>query len=260
MMVKYTELIEDLQLKLGRGQASEVVPPVVEDGLIFYVDAARSSSYSGSGTVWNDISGSNRNVTLFNNPTYTSEGGGMILFDGTNDRAVTTNNFNPVLSEKTMVAWVRVDDINSTGGGVIGVGYDLTTPFTYAEFDAITYNETNDGWGFGSDSFSRTFWTGVKETSNTQYVMITAVYKEGSNNYKMYRNDELIGQGTENILPINRSDAYFWLGYRTIYGNYEGYFDGSIGVGMIYDRALSLAEVQQNFEAFKERVTKEIQK
>ena len=32
-------------------------PPIVTDGLVFYVDAANKQSYPGSGTTWTDLKG-----------------------------------------------------------------------------------------------------------------------------------------------------------------------------------------------------------
>ena len=60
---------------------------VVTDNMVVYLDAGNNSSYSGSGTSWNDISGNSNNFTLINGPTYSSSDGGAIVFDGTNDYA-----------------------------------------------------------------------------------------------------------------------------------------------------------------------------
>ena len=59
-------------------------PNIIEDGLVFAVDAANKKSYPGSGTTWADLAGSN-NGTLINGPTFDSGNGGSIVFDGTND-------------------------------------------------------------------------------------------------------------------------------------------------------------------------------
>ena len=59
-------------------------PNIVTDELVLALDAASPRSYPGSGTVWNDLVGSN-NGTLTNNPTFDSGNGGSIVFDGTDD-------------------------------------------------------------------------------------------------------------------------------------------------------------------------------
>ncbi len=60
-------------------------PNIVTDGLVFAVDAANPSSYvSGSG-VWKDQTINQNNGTLINGPTFDSENGGSINFDGTDN-------------------------------------------------------------------------------------------------------------------------------------------------------------------------------
>ena len=43
---------------------------IVKDGLVLCLDAAKKDSYPRSGTLWNDISGGQRNGTLINGPTF----------------------------------------------------------------------------------------------------------------------------------------------------------------------------------------------
>ena len=229
----------------------ELVPAsatYVTGGLIYYVDAGNASSYPGSGTTWTDLSGQSRTTTLYNGPTYDSGNGGALIFDGTNDYAQVASGFNPNITVKTMIGWCKLNSITQQGGGLIGAGYVNSDPQT---FDAIVYNETNQGWGFGSNGFSRTFWSGVKETSTSDWVMITAVYESGTNGYKMYRQTSLIAQGTQSVLTINNASSGYWLGKR--HAGTTGPLNAYISVGMIYNRALSSTEITQNYDYFKGR-------
>mgnify|MGYP006275839483 CR=1 FL=1 len=61
---------------------------LVTNGLLFNLDARNSTSWPGSGTSWNDISGNIRNCSLVNGPT---GGTNAIEFDGTNDYAQFAN-------------------------------------------------------------------------------------------------------------------------------------------------------------------------
>ena len=67
-------------------------PRIPTSGLIFYLDAANTRSYPGSGTTWTDLSGNGNTGTLTNGPTYSSANGGQIVFDGSNDNAVVLNS------------------------------------------------------------------------------------------------------------------------------------------------------------------------
>ena len=55
---------------------------MVTDGLVLYVDARNTSSYSGSGNTWNDLSGQGNNGTI-TGATYNNSG--WFNFDGSND-------------------------------------------------------------------------------------------------------------------------------------------------------------------------------
>ena len=59
---------------------------IITANLVQYLDAGNSSSYSGSGTTWSDLTASAVNGTLVNSPTYSSsEGGGSFLFDSVDE-------------------------------------------------------------------------------------------------------------------------------------------------------------------------------
>jgi len=62
-------------------------PKIVEDGLIFYLDAANPRSYDGAGTTWTDLTTDKANGTLVNmtSSNLIEENGGVFTFDGTND-------------------------------------------------------------------------------------------------------------------------------------------------------------------------------
>jgi len=58
-----------------------VGPKIVTDGLILCLDPGNKKSYSGSGTVFYDLS-KNNNGTLVNSPTFTTENKGEFTFNG----------------------------------------------------------------------------------------------------------------------------------------------------------------------------------
>jgi|9_EtaG_2_1085328.scaffolds.fasta_scaffold07313_5 hypothetical protein len=78
-------------------------PNVIEDGLVFAIDAGNTKSYPGSGTTWSDISGQGNNGTLTNGPTYSSADGGYFTFDGTDDYVQFTST-----SVQTICFWGRL--------------------------------------------------------------------------------------------------------------------------------------------------------
>jgi len=67
---------------------------IPQNGLQLLLDAANTKSYPGSGTTWTDLSGNGNTGTLTNSPTFTTDNGGAIRFDGTNDYVVVADTAN----------------------------------------------------------------------------------------------------------------------------------------------------------------------
>lgn len=217
---------------------------IITSGLVLALDAGSIKSYPGTGTIWFDRSGNNFNGTLTNGPTFNSANGGSIVFDGTNDYVV-TSNFTPNVTNKTLSGWVKLSSISQQGGGLINL-----QSTDGSSFDAIVYNETNQGWGFGSNNFFRTAWSNVKETSTSDWVNIVATY--ANSDYRLYRNGILILNTTSfSALNFNFSSNSL-LGYRHLGGG-GAFLAGNIAIGMIYNRVLSASEVLQNFTATRGR-------
>ena len=90
------------------GQTDKVVtnidyPPITTNGLVLNLDAGFIPSYPKNGTTWYDTSSVGNNGTLVNGPTYSSDDGGTIVFDGSNDR-VDCGTFS--VSYLTVSTWV----------------------------------------------------------------------------------------------------------------------------------------------------------
>jgi hypothetical protein len=62
-------------------------PNIVTSGLTIYLDAGFTTSYPKGLSTWYDMSPNLNNSTLTNGPTYSSDGGGSLIFDGVDDYA-----------------------------------------------------------------------------------------------------------------------------------------------------------------------------
>ena len=71
--------------------STELIPNIINNSLILYLDASNKSSYPGTGTVWYDLSGNNNDFNL-NGPTFDLSG--FFDFDGTNDYARTVSTLD----------------------------------------------------------------------------------------------------------------------------------------------------------------------
>ena len=161
------------------------------------------------------------------------------------DTALTSSSFTPNISNKTLAAWCKLNSLSQTGGGLITLELD-----DGSVFDSIVYNETSNGWGFGSNSYARTAWSGVSESSINSWVYLCATYS--NNDYKLYRNGvQILGTSSFTTYTFSGSSRVL-LGKRHTGGS-TPFLAANIAQSTVYNRALSAAEVLQNYNALKGR-------
>lgn len=108
--------VTSLTLPAAATAASAVTPSLAgDDQLRLYLDAGLTSSYAGTGTTWNDLSGSANHATLVGTPTFVSAGTASHLrFDG-NGGTTTTGQHAAApplgdLTAWTIEIWARLLD------------------------------------------------------------------------------------------------------------------------------------------------------
>lgn len=120
---------------LVNGVFDEFTGVTVTDGLVLHIDASQTTSYPGTGTTWNDLSGNGRNGTLVNGPSFNTLSGGGITFDGVDDYA--DFPIPTIPSTITIDAFIKWNSIN---GGMF-LGYTSYDVFTNG--GALGYNNAN---------------------------------------------------------------------------------------------------------------------
>ena len=213
---------------------------------VLWLDAGITTSYPGTGTTWNDLSGNGNNGTLVNGVVYNSANGGVLDFSGTN-RYVSTPyiaQYN-IRNAITISVWIK----RTTGFSQLADVMILARPSAWYFYDA--YNS-------GSMQ-ADVFIDGVRRGSRTATVpfdgnwyQITYTYDSNTHISSMYKNGVLSSSvaltGLSNYL-IDSSTAAL-----TSMGNC-----GTSGRGMmlngalIYDHALSADEISKNFNALHNR-------
>ena len=203
---------------------------------IVLVRRADSDGEYGS-AVW---SGNSNNGTAINGVkvnTTDCKYGNCDTFDGINDyinSTVVSSNIN----NKTLSAWVKLAYLGQGGGGLVTV-----QTLDGNIFDSIVYNETGLGWGFGSNVYRRTAWSGLVETS-TDWIHIAATYTNGS--YVLYRNGiAIVTNTTLSVLNFNSSTAHVVIGRRHTTGGANTYLNASIDEVYVWNRTLSASEVYE---------------
>ncbi len=207
--------------------------PIVTDGLVFVVDAANYESYPGSGTTWLDLAGSG-NTTLTNGPTFDSENGGSIVFDGSNDYA-TAGYQMPSQSSTTTFTWnLWIYLLSGNGGNDVIFG----NRYGPANLQFIKITPTNWEYYSGGGEF-----IGYNIPTN-QWVNLCVVKDQGTHYY--YSNGSQIGTRSSNKSVV--SNPVFMGGDLT-----RETSNVKFASAAIYDRALSSTEVLQNYNALKGR-------
>ena len=227
-------------------------PRIVTDGLVLALDAADRNSYPGSGTTLTDLSGGGNTGTLTNGPTYDSANGGAIVFDGTNDYATIEANSSFQLGNGyTLCAWVKASNNPGNYAGICGT-FDIIPSSYFGQNFAILpgsqrFSFVVSGWSGGSLQYI---------DATTQYSIGRWYYLVGTNlgvNCNFYIDGNLDTTYTQAAVASNPGPTTkFKIGrYYQDIDNY--YFPGNIADIKYYNRALSAAEVQQNFNALRGR-------
>jgi len=167
---------------------------------------------------------------------------GQLVLSGSG--RMTTDYTSQTIGESTLVAWFT-NVSTARGGGVltIGNGAPLET------FNSIVYGERVDRqWMNGSNGWSRTPGNngGALENSTEQIMMAITYASNGQ--ITLYRNGEFYANGGQYALQ-SFVDPRFHIGARhvdpaagTPPGN--GWYSGLIDEARVYNRALSLGEIQ----------------
>ena len=202
---------------------------LVTDGLIVYVDAANPRSYSGTGNTWYDLSGNNNHMTLVNGVAYSTNNGGIMQTDGTNDYIV-LSPFNQVTTNHTIMAAVRYS--GATRGRIITSFSNNWLLGHWNNQNPVYYAE---GWMVGP---------GV--ASNTNWQITTGVENYSSDVWSMYINGSLSVSNSNGSQGPNGLCLGAWLGS----GEYS---TAEISFLMFYNRLLTADEIKQNYNATKGR-------
>lgn len=219
--------------------------PVTAD-LVLYYDPSDPSSYSGSGTTINDLSGNGLNGTM-SNITFTSP---YFTYNGSSSQISVGDNslLEPGSGNWTMEVWVNQSASGNDvvlgkfdpGGLAVDVSYSIrTTNITY-------YAQIGSGSGAGLSLY-------VNSTSYVgtigDWCQIVYVFKNGgTKTLETFVNGASIGTVNHNLSSVLNTSSNLYIGsYNN--GEYAQWFDGKIGITRLYSSALTSSQVSQNYEA-----------
>ncbi len=227
--------------------AGSVGPNIIEEGLVFYVDAANKESYPGSGTTWTDLAGNN-NGTLINGPTFDSGNGGSINFDGSNDH-IDFGDFDntQVSSAITLSIWFNAYYSNlklliGNGGGWSAGGFCMFMYRNGVRFEL-------QGTGKKALDIPTSFFG--------QWQNMVGTWENGGLMRGYVNGSQVVTTSGITTISSNSNTGYLRMGGK---GNNPGapglgtgYANGNIALTQIYNKALSADEITQNYNALKGR-------
>ena len=217
-------------------------PYIVMDGLVLYLDAGITQSYPGSGTTWTDVNGlgPKNNGTLINGPTFNSLNGGSIDLDGSDDKVLLFSN-NNFPTSYTKFCFFRLKNRNnyynlmsasSPVDHVLWVGTFATGVYRLA------------GANNARSSYSEVIIT--TELFDNVWYCAAITFDNSTLQMKLYLNGVLGSTTTSTTIS---SGGICKIGEHSSGQSIAGY----VPIAMVYNRALSDAEVLQNYNAQKGR-------
>jgi len=230
------------------------IKPIVTDGLVFCIDAANKVSYPGSGTTAIDIAG-NKSGTLSSTPMFENTNLGVFVNDATD--MINFGN-TPDLFVGSFSVSVWFNKISQTGV-IFGryVGSNAMGDFEIRTNSSATFKmQIHSGGGFSSaDLYSTT----ANYSSGNWYNVVTTFNHNGSTyTRKIYVDGVLDSDDTPTTMEawtgVSNSSNITTVGAISTNGSSPTQaFNGSLGPQLIYNKALTQAEVTQNYNALKNR-------
>ena len=235
------------------------------NNLLFY-DAGNTASYPGSGTAWTNLATQfTATSTLTNGPTFSTNNGGTIVFDGTNDNTILASPNTAIVNfgtgDFTVEAWIKINGnsaVNLDGNRDATIVSCFPTSGSAADSWAFTMrgNASTTGTGllFGCTNAGGTYQSPNYTYSFTQGVFYQIGITHSAGVTRFFINGELYAASSNITNNINNTTRPFHIGGLG-YTGYLHYLNGTVGIVRIYKgKGLNAAEVLQNYREFSNRI------
>ncbi len=213
---------------------------IINTDLRLFFDAGSQSSYTGTGTAWTNLGTLSNNSTLTNGPVFSADGGGSIIFDGTNDSAVLDSsiNFGPN-TNWTVNILAKASGFNSDFGNLFSnnSGGPVSNAMGIATNGKMVYNYYDGAWNskFGNTTLVTDTW-----------YYLTWVNRSSDTTTTMYLNGVVDS-------PPHNTDAAWSHPINSIGRNWFSSFNGKIASLSYYDVAHTPQQIAENFRWAKSR-------
>lgn len=214
---------------------------IIRSGLVLHLDARIFNTVSG--TTWFDFSGNGNHGTLTNGPTFSSDNGGSIVFDG-NDDAISLGTSVPPSGNISVFAWIYPTSFNSTWGIIMTKWLPSGSDFHWALKSNLN-NGTNIRQNLYTTSNSDIYGNSVFSVNNWYYVGFTLI---NGGTLTFYTNGNSDGTSANVSRTVQSSTLLIGDNRASSYG-----LIGRIPQVQIYSRALTATEILHNYNLTKHR-------
>lgn len=218
-------------------------------GLTTYLDGINNTGegHSSEATTWKDLSNYNHDAVLENNPTWTNN---SVIFNGTNNYGLLdATNKKIYINGVTLETRMRIKNKNQlTQEEILG---NWAENNNYGGMGLIYLNTDNL---YSNISLTST-WASAQDTNTSNVDEFYTVAMTFDNHIqKLYVNGTLVAQtDTEQYLPADVSSLKMTIGAKPGSTVMERCSNIEYQNILIYDRALTAAEIQRNYQIDLER-------
>jgi hypothetical protein len=214
-------------------------PKVISDGLVLYLDATNTRSYSGTGSSWYDLSVYGNNSTLVSSPTFINNKYGQLAFNGSTQYAAVPHTSTLWNGQTfTLSVWAKKTGTGDQGAFGIMISKDIN--YIAHAYNGKTMASFRNSTGqqiliYGNNPASYNEW---RHYAFTYDGTVGVLYENGAATGSTALSGNIV-YSSSNPLNIGRFDS----------GGYH--LNGCIAGAMVYNRALNADEILQNYNATK---------
>jgi len=207
------------------------LPAYTTTNLLGYWDFGVTSSYSGSGTTVNDLSGNGRTMTITGSCTYNASGALSLSIPSSAAYCATSSSYTlDFTNGASYEALINV--VNASSGSMI-ISYTATgaSSVNYIQY----YNvDSKVHCSIGNASYGAPM--------NTWYHIVFTINSSGST---IYVNGTSVATGTGGTFPASYSAPIYLGNYHS--GNTAFGLNGKIAMARFYNNVLTAGQVQANY-------------
>jgi hypothetical protein len=247
---------------------------IIKEGLIFWLDSANPKSFAPpyTTTTWRSLDSNSNSVTLTNGPTFSTDFGGIITLDGTDDGLGQSQLFSPSIRNGNITGETPNIDFELTFEMVIRFKENLTGTTTFFRTDATSFrvppialyrivgNPANNllsaaGYTNTTGGSVTVITSFIPYNLNQWYHVIMSMRKTSSTTGEWFlmRNGVILAQQT-------LTDISWWQNYSATISNNGNRIQAMIGVAnhdravmRLYRKGLTQEEALRNYNATRGR-------